>query len=61
MESMLSEQEKREDEREDDLEWVETGEPLEDLSTEERESAERGDWTGGKLVLMGVIHVGSRT
>ena len=37
------------------------GEPLDDRSTEERESVEGGDWTGGKLVLMGVIHVGSRT
>ena len=40
---------------------METGEPLEDLSMDERDSAESGDWTGGKLVLMGVIHVGSRT
>jgi hypothetical protein len=36
-------------------------ESLVDLSMEEREPAERGDWTGGKSVLMGVIQVGSRT
>ena len=43
---MLSGEEKREseeEEREEDLEWVETGESVVDLSMEEREPAEGGD------------------